>query len=293
MMTDWYDKSMRTLQLAGKGEQTREAYTRSVRQLVKFFGRTPDLISEADLQDYFLHRRNVDQWKPSTMRICHVGIRFFFTNVLNRSWRTFDYLGVQKERRLPSVLSREEVRRTISMVHTPHNRVYLATVYACGLRLQEGLHLETSDIDSSRMMIHVHRGKGAKDRYVPLPEKILPMLRKHWLTHRHPSLLFPALGRNGGSATESPNPMAISSVQGALKKAVREAGINKKGVSIHTLRHSYATHLLEQGVNIRLIQRFLGHANLDTTMVYLHLTPKGQEDATLLINSLMEDIDHV
>lgn len=292
MINDWHEKSKRALQLAGKGERTQEAYTRSVRKLVQFLGRTPDQISETDLQDYFLHRRNVDQWSPGTMRICHAGIRFFFTNVLNRSWRTFDYLGVQKERRLPTVLSREEVRRTISKVHTPHNRAYLATVYACGLRLQEGLHLETSDIDSSRMMIHVHRGKGAKDRYVPLPETILPMLRRHWLTHKHPSLLFPALGRNGASAANSPNSMAISSVQGALKKAVNEAGINKKSVSIHTLRHSYATHLLEQGVNIRLIQRFLGHANLDTTMAYLHLTQKGQEDATHLINSLMEDLDH-
>jgi integrase/recombinase XerD len=292
MMTDWYEKSMRALQLSGKGERTQEAYTRSVRKLVEFFDKTPDQISETELQDYFLHRRNVDQWKPNTMRICHAGIHFFFTNVLDRSWRTFDYLGAQKERRLPTVLSQEEVRRTISKVHTPHNRAYLSTVYACGLRLQEGLHLETSDIDSSRMMIHVHRGKGAKDRYVPLPEKILPMLRKHWLTHKHPSLLFPALGRSGRSAAKSQHPMAISSVQGAFKKAVREAGVNKKDVSIHTLRHSYATHLLEQGVNIRLIQRYLGHASLDTTTVYLHLTRKGQEDAAHLINALMEGLDH-
>lgn len=292
-MTDWYEKSMRALQLSGKGERTQEAYTRSVRKLVEFFDKTPDQISEAELQDYFLHRRNVDLWKPNTMRICHAGIHFFFSNVLDRSWRTFDYLGAQKERRLPTVLSQEEVRRTISKVHTLHNRAYLSTVYACGLRLQEGLNLQTSDIDSSRMMIHVHRGKGAKDRYVPLPEKILPMLRKHWLTHKHPSLLFPALGRSGRSAAKSQHPMAISSVQGALKKAVREAGVNKKDVSIHTLRHSYATHLLEQGVNIRLIQRYLGHASLDTTTVYLHLTQKGQEDAARLINALMEGLDHV
>jgi integrase/recombinase XerD len=293
MMTDWYEKSMRALQLSGKGERTQEAYTRSVRKLVEFFDKTPDQISETELQDYFLHRRNVDQWKPNTMRICHAGIHFFFTNVLDRSWRTFDYLGAQKERRLPTVLSQEEVRRTISKVHTSHNRAYLSTVYACGLRLQEGLNLQTSDIDSSRMMIHVHRGKGAKDRYVPLPEKILPMLRKHWLTHKHPNLLFPALGRSGRSAAKFQHPMAISSVQGAFKKAVREAGVIKKDVSIHTLRHSYATHLLEQGVNIRLIQRYLGHASLDTTTVYLHLTQKGQEDAAHLINALMEGLEHV
>ncbi len=158
-MTDWYEKSMRALQLAGKGERTQQAYTRSVRKLVEFFDKTPDQISETELQDYFLHRRNIDEWSPNTMRIAHAGIRFFFTNVLERNWGTFNYLGAQKEFRLPTVLSREEVRRVLSCVYTFHNRVYLSTVYACGLRLQEALHLETSDIDSARMMIHVHRGK--------------------------------------------------------------------------------------------------------------------------------------
>lgn len=291
-MTDWYEKSMRALQLAGMSEKTQQCYTRAVRMLVEFTGKTPDLISETELQDYFLHRRNVDDWAPATMRIHHAGIRFFFIHVLNRSWRTFDYLKAQKEQRLPTVLSQEEVRRVLACVNTFHNRTYLSTVYACGLRLQEGLHLEPSDIDSGRMMIHVHRGKGAKDRFVPLPEKLLPMLRAYWVTHKHPRLLFPALGRGGTNAAQASSPMAISSVQGAMKNAVREAGIHKKKVRIHTLRHSYATHLLEQGVNIRVIQRYLGHASLDTTLVYLHLTQKGQEDAAQLINALMEDLGH-
>lgn len=291
-MTDWYEKSMRALQLAGKGERTQQAYTRSVRKLVEFFDKTPDQISETELQDYFLQRRNVDEWSPNTMRICHAGVRFFFTHVLERNWGTFNYLGAQKEFRLPTVLSQEEVRRVLACVYTFHNRVYLSTVYACGLRLQEALHLQTSDIDSDRMMIHVHRGKGAKDRYVPLPSRVLPMLRAYWKTHRHPRLLFPALGRNGKNAAKAQYPMAISSVQGAMKNAVREAAIRKKDVRIHTLRHSYATHLLEQGVNIRVIQRYLGHSNLETTMIYLHLTQKGQEDAAHLINALMEDLGH-
>jgi len=289
-MNDWYEKSMRALQLAGKGERTQQCYTRAVRKLVEFFDKTPDQVSETELQDYFLHRRNVDKWSPNTMRICHAGIRFFFVHVLERNWRTFDYLRAQKEQRLPTVLSREEVRRVLASVYTFHNRVFLSTVYACGLRLQEALHLEVSDIDKDRGMIHVHRGKGAKDRFVPLPEKILPMLRAYWKTHRHPRLLFPALGRSGRNAAKSQHPMAISSVQGALKNAVREAGIHKKDVSVHTLRHSYATHLLEEGVNIRVIQRYLGHSSLETTMVYLHLTQRGQEDATGRINALMEDL---
>lgn len=142
------------------------------------------------------------------------------------------------------------------------------------------------------MMIHVHRGKGAKDRYVPLPLSTLQLLRRYWTTHRHPCLLFPALGRGGNGANSAPSPMAKSSVQGAFRRAKAAAGVHKKAVSVHTLRHSYATHLLEAGVNLRVIQRYMGHAQLETTMVYLHLTQKGQEDACQLINQVMEGLDH-
>jgi integrase len=158
------------------------------------------------------------------------------------------------------------------------------------LRLTEALNLEVSDIDSARMMLHVHRGKGAKDRFVPLPKTALSILRKHWKVHRNPRLLFPAFGRDSRSASTATTPMAISSVQGAFRAAKREAGTSKRGVSIHTLRHSYATHLLEAGVNLRVIQQNLGHASLETTMVYLHLTRKGHEDAYALIDGLMGDL---
>jgi site-specific recombinase XerD len=114
---------------------------------------------------------------------------------LKRDWHTLDLVRAQSERRLPAVLSLEEVRAILGCVRTPHNRAFLSTVYACGLRLQEAQHLEISDIDSQRKMIHVHRGKGAKDRFVPLPESTLQCLRRHWVTHRHPRLLVPALGR--------------------------------------------------------------------------------------------------
>ena len=135
------------------------------------------------------------------------------------------------------MLSREEVRALLDSVRTPHNRAYLTTVYACGLRVQEALALEVADIDADRMMIHVHRGKGAKDRFVPLPNKTLDLLRQHWRSHRHPRLLFPAQGRDSRSASAATTPMAISSVQGAFRAAKEQAGITKKGVSVHTLRH--------------------------------------------------------
>ena len=291
-MNDWYQRMVDTLQLNGKGERTQQAYTRSVRMLSQFYEKTPDLVSEQELQDYFLQRKNVNHWSPKTMRICYCGIRFFYVNVLERNWHILSILRAQNERRLPAVLSVDEARSLLAHIKTFHNYAYLSTVYSCGLRLHEGLHLEVSDIDSSRMMIHVHRGKGAKDRYVPLPQSTLKLLRRYWLTHRHPCLLFPALGRSGTGAKQAQTPMAKSSVQGAFRRAKFDAAIRKKGVAIHTLRHSYATHLLEAGVNLRVIQRYMGHAQLETTMLYLHLTQKGQEDAYQLINHVMEGFDH-
>ena len=290
MSKDWYQQSINALQLNGKGERTQQAYTRALRQLVDFCGKPPEAISEAELETYFLHRRNVDHWAPNSMRISYCGIRFFFVQVLRRDWNLFQILRAKSESRLPAILSQEEVRRILSCVHTPHNYAYLATVYGCGLRLTEALHLEVCDIDSSRMMLHVHRGKGAKDRFVPLPKTTLAILRTHWKTHRNPRLLFPAWGRDSRSASTADTPMAISSVQGAFRAAKRQAAIAKRGVSIHTLRHSYATHLLEAGVNLRVIQQNLGHSSLETTMVYLHLTRKGHEDAYALIDGLMGDL---
>lgn len=292
MMNDWYQRMVATLQLNGKGERTQQAYTRSVRMLSQFYDKTPDLVSEQELQEYFLQRKNVNHWSPKTMRICYCGIRFFYVNVLERNWHILSILRAQNEHRLPAVLSVEEVRSVLAHIKTFHNYAYLSTVYSCGLRLDEGLHLEVCDIDSQRMMIHVHRGKGAKDRYVPLPHSTLGLLRRYWVTHRHARLVFPALGRSGTGAKEALNPMAKSSVQGAFRHAKWDAGVRKKGVSIHTLRHCYATHLLEAGVNLRIIQRYLGHAQLETTMLYLHLTQKGQEDACQLINHVMGGLDH-
>jgi site-specific recombinase XerD len=292
MQTEWYDRMIQALQLNGKGERTQEAYARAVRMLVEFQHTAPDEITADTLQAYFLHRRNVSRWSPATLRICYAGIRFFFEKVLQRDWPLLQLLRAQRERKLPAVLSVEEVRRTLGRVRTVHNAVFLTTVYSCGLRLQEGLHLEVADIDSARMMVHVHRGKGAKDRYVPLPGSTLALLRTYWRTHRNPRLLFPAIGRGHQAAPVATTPMATSSVQGAFRQAVLAAGIHKRQVSLHTLRHCYATHLLEAGVNIRTIQRYMGHTDLETTMVYLHLTQKGQEDAYQLIDAVMGGLDH-
>ena len=135
MMKAWYEKSINALQLNGKGERTQEAYTRAVRMLVEFYHKTPDQITEDDLQRYFFHRRNVDQCSPATLRICYSGIRFFFEHVLHRNWHTLRLIHAQREKQLPTVLGREEVRRLLSCVRTPHNYAFLSTVYAWALAL--------------------------------------------------------------------------------------------------------------------------------------------------------------
>ena len=284
---DWYTLMVRKLQVNGKAERTIQAYTRAVRQLKDFFQKQPDFITEQELEDYFLYRRNESNWAPKTLNLCYVGIRFYYRVVLDRDWKLLTILKSQREQRLPQIPSTETIRKVLSCVKTLHNFVFFSTVYACGLRLQEALYLQVSDIDSQRMMLHIHRGKGAKDRYVPLPQQTLQLLRRYWKTHKNPKLIFPALGRGQIQGPTATIPMNRASVQGALMRAVRKAGISQK-LSVHTLRHSYATHLLEQGVNIRVIQRYMGHSSLETTMRYLHLTKKGQEDAYRIIDSFMK-----
>ena len=261
-MNDWYERMIAVLQLNGKGEPTQKAYTRAVRMLCEFYHKTPDLVSEAELQEYFLHRKNVSRWAPKTMRICYCGIRFFYVNVVARDWHILSILRAQNEHRLPAVLSVDEVRNLLAQLKTSPHYVFLSTVYSCGLRLDEARHLEVSDIDSQRMMVHVHRGKGAKDRYVALPQSTLVLLRSYWRTHKHPRLIFPARGHKRADAYHASQPVAKSSVQDAFRQAKRCAAIGKKGVAVHTLHHSYATHLLEAGVNLRVIQRYLGHSRL-------------------------------
>ena len=287
-MTPLRQQMTAALELNGKSPATVEAYVREVALLAKFYRKRPDLISEEELVRYLLHRKNTDRLAPTSMRICYSGLRFFYQHVLDREWKLFALLRARRELRRPSVLSRAEVHRILEAAYPFHNQVYFTTLYSCGLRLHEGLHLEIGDIDSARLMLHVHRGKGARDRVLPLPEKTLLLLRQYWKTHRHPRLLFPATGQNHQLASTAAAPMSRASVQGAFLKARLRAGISKRGISLHSLRHSYATHLLEAGVPLPTIQRYLGHSSLETTTVYLHLTPEGQQQAVAHINRLLE-----
>ena len=274
------------LQIAGLSPATQRAYTRAVRMLAEHYHTPPDRLSEAQVRDYLLHLKNDRHFAANSLAIAYAGIKFFYSRTIPRDWATLRRLRVPRESRLPDVLSIDEVRRLIAAVRTPHNRTYFQAVYSLGLRLGEGLNLQVGDIDSARMMVHVRHGKGGKDRFVPLPSSTLKALREYWATHRHPTYLFPATGRDHRRAASADRPMERSSVQGALRRVVRELGL-RKSISIHTLRHSYATHLLDAGINLRLIQQYLGHSSLQTTMIYLHLTAASQEQARQRIEALM------
>jgi integrase/recombinase XerD len=278
------------LHLSGKSERTQASSVREVQLLAQFYHTSPDRISAQELQHSFLHRKNVAGLAPASMRLCYSGIRFFSQHVLKRDWSTLSLLRAQITHHLPAVLSVEEVKRLLQAATPFHNQAYFTTVYSLGLRLHEALFLQVSDIDGQRLQVPVHRGQGAKDRYGPLPPETLTLLRTSWKTHRHPTWLFPATGRDHPQSPTAASPMSRSSVQGAFRTATRRAGLTKTGVAIHTLRHSYATPLLEAGVHPRLIQRYLGHTQLETTMLYLHLTHKGQEEAYERLNALMDGL---
>jgi site-specific recombinase XerD len=188
------------------------------------------------------------------------------------------------------VLSRQEVQQILACVRKPIYRVCLTTIYVCGLRLNEGRCLSIPQIDSSRMLLHIH-GKGSHDRLVPLPDKTLTQLRELWRTHRSPDWLFPAVTRQGlsHSVQHDCGPITRSALQRALGRALRQSGV-RKAAHVHSLRHSMATHLLEAGVNLRVIQAILGHANLNTTAIYTHLTQQVRESVNAPINELMNQL---
>lgn len=288
-MTELRKKMIECLQLRGLSDRTQEMYVRAVRQLAEHYHKSPDSITEEELRQYFLYIKNTKKYSRSASTIALCGIKFFFEHTLNRDWTTLRFVRAPREKKLPVILSIEEVRKILGCVRLPRYRVCLATIYSCGLRLQEGTHLQVQDIDSSRILIHVRRGKGGKDRYVPLPKRTLELLRQYWVTHRHPVLIFPAPGRGGIGLSTATEPMPRSSVQGAFREALKESGIHKPA-SVHTLRHSWATHLLEAGVNLRLIQEYLGHNSPTTTAVYTHLTVKAEQLGSQAINRIMEDL---
>jgi site-specific recombinase XerD len=271
------------MQLRGLAVRTQEAYLLAVSQLARHYHKSPDQIEEEELRQYFLFLKNEKHAARASCTIALCGIKFFYERTLGREWKTFEFVRPPKEKKLPVVLSVAEVGRVLGCVHRARYRVCLTLIYACGLRLLEGVHLQVKEIDGERQVLHICQGKGGKDRCIPLPSACLKMLRGHWLTHHNSTWLFPS------PFEETNQPMSASGVQRALRRAVKESGIHKEA-TVHTLRHSYATHLLEAGVNLRIIQSYLGHASPSTTAIYTHLTSTTETQTRRTINDLVASL---
>ena len=289
-MTPLRTRFIEDMQLHGYSPKTQSCYVGAVCSLAKHYHKSPDLISEEELRRYFLFLTLEKKVARATATIALCGIKFFFQNTLQRNWTSFKLLRPRREKKLPVVLSREEVQRILPCVRSPMYRVCLTTIYSCGLRLSEGLFLRIADVDSERMLLRI-RGKGNKDRFVPLPQRTLEQLRELWLTHHSPRWLFPAITRQGvrHSVQHDAGPVTRSTLQRAFRRALLQSGV-RKSAHVHSLRHSMATHLLEAGVNLRIIQTILGHTTPTTTALYTHLTQQVRESVKTPINELMNGL---
>jgi len=267
------------MQLRGLAARTQEAYLAAVKQLALHYGKSPDLITDEEVRQYFLYLRNVKHLAPNTVNVALNAVKFLYAYTLVRPWPFRDLIGPALPQKLPVVLSVEEVGQLLAQIYLPHYRACLSVIYSCGLRLLEGVQLQVSQIDSARMQLHIRSGKGNKDRAVPLPEQTLTLLRAHWLSHRNPLWLFPGRDPNGFERRSATAPMNESTLQKAFHRAVQEVGLNKPA-TVHSLRHSWATHLLERGVNLRLLQLWMGHTSPTTTAIYTHLTCNAEVQAS-------------
>lgn len=278
------------LTLRSLAPATREEYHRYVRKLGERTGCDPATLEEPQVRSHLLRMKEVQRYSASTMRSGCAALQFFFRHVVGRDWKLFDLVRCPDRKKLPAVLTREEVQRLLGAVRERRFSMILRLIYGCGLRVGEAVKLEVRDVQRGGTALFIREAKGGKDRLVPLPAALLAELRHWWREHRHPRLLFPAIGRgwreHGGHPLNDA-PMSIGSVQHCFQLTLRSAGFTPGVASVHTLRHSYATHLLEAGVSLRQIGSYLGHSSLNTTAVYTHLTAVSEAKARLVIDSLV------
>lgn len=287
-MTPLRRQMIEEMQLRGYAQSTIDGYVHAVAQLARHYRRSPNQLEEDEVRRYLLHLAVDKKIARGSFSVVLGGLRFLYQQVLGRDCKGLDIAKPRSEKRLPVVLSRDEVWRVLDAVRIDVYRVCLTTIYACGLRLMEGASLQIPDVDSARGVLRI-RGKGGKEREVPLPSATLQLLRDHWRTHRSPTWLFPATPDHGIQNCVAADCGSITgcSLANAFRYAVQKSGLHKRA-HVHTLRHSYATHLLEDGVNLRLIQEYLGHSSLRTTAVYTHLTREIRDAARDPINRLMQ-----
>ena len=282
----WFNLAVEQFIIEGKSRRSAETYAREIKHIARYYRKPLSTLTEDEIRKFVVYRQMECGLTPSSMKILYCGLKFIYRDILGIDFPLFERMKVQSEFRLPDVLTRNEVIKVLNHITTFHSYVFFRTIYTCGLRVSEALYLKIEDIDGKRRTLKID-GKGSKERYVPLPPATYELLKLYWQTHKNKNLIFPALGRNLKQGPVSKVPMVLSGVQNALKDAARSAKVKPTIVRPHVLRHSYATHLLEAGVSIRAIQKYLGHADLKSTMIYLHLTNIKETDSIGIINSMM------
>jgi site-specific recombinase XerD len=280
-MTELRRRMIQDMELRGLKPNTQQAYLDAVKHLAQHYGRSPDRLSEEELRQYFVRLSKDRRCAKSTLRVRLFAVKFLFRHTLRRPLPLFDLIRLPRDRKLPTVLSRQEVRRVLKCIRWQAARMTAVVMYSCGLRVTAATRLRPRDIDSRRMVLCVRNGKGRKDRYVPLPQRTLELLRAYWREHRPGHWLFP--DRSGSK------PIRREAVLSCVRAAGRDAKLTKP-ICCHTLRHSYATHLLEDGVDLRTIQALLGHRSIRSTIGYLHLTQKAIKNVHRSVNDLMGDL---
>ncbi len=284
------------LNLRHNCNRTRHAYYRDMRLLHEHLACDPAQITEHQFRDYILHVKNVKRWKPKTIRQTAAAARIFFLEMLgHEEWKVFSQIKTKDHDELPVVLTREQVRQLLRHVRLRRYRIPLKLIYCCGLRLSECLALTIHDVRGRDNKLWIRGGKGGKDRMIPISDVMLEDLRRYWAFHRHPVLLFPNAGRGDNDPAKlaqrmnaANRPMPHNSLQRLMVVARKE--LNFPDASAHTLRHSFATHLVEGGASLHTVQMLLGHSQINTTMVYLHLTHHSEQNALRLVEDLSRDL---
>jgi site-specific recombinase XerD len=276
--------------------RTRHSYYRQMRLIHEHFSRDPESLGEEQVRDYILHVKSRKGWRPKTIRQAAAAARLFYAGMLGREeWKLFSQIRTKDHDELPVVLTREQVIRLLARIPLRRYRIPLKLIYCCGLRLSECLNLTVHDILGAEGKLLVRGGKGGKDRMVPLAADMLEDLRRYWAFHRNPWLLFPNVGRGPCGPRKvaqrmrlATEPMPHTSLQRLLVEARNHLDI--PGATVHSLRHSFATHLVEAGASLHTVQALLGHKNINTTMVYLHLTHRSEQDCRELVEKLCRDL---
>jgi integrase/recombinase XerD len=286
-----YTQFNQLLILHGYRKSTVRNCLRGIRRLAEWCDQCPDQrLTRDDFIGYFSYVLDNLSW--SALKCDRMGIIHYWRLVLKEKWEPVDIVRPPRTKYLPDILSLDEINRLLACIRQPRYRVFLYVIYSLGLRFNEARTLQVRDIDRAHHRIHIRDGKGAKDRYVTLPDCTYQVLRQFWATHRHPTWIFPAEKNSDG-------PMGRDGVLVALQAALKEAKISKR-ITPHNLRHSYATHLLQGGVDLRSLQELLGHSHVNTTAMYTQLTDLSQRNTKDIINQLMtplinpitEDDDH-